>query len=77
MKKSYETIPPDELKAHIATVLTVPMTPQGRNYPTRIPCKFQGGNGQVKWFAAPYTVKKLIEVTCIKFVLTDHRDWLN
>ncbi|MBK8618982.1 MAG: type II toxin-antitoxin system PemK/MazF family toxin [Anaerolineales bacterium] len=40
-------ISPDEMNAHIATVIVAPMTSQGRNYPTRISCKFQGKNGQV------------------------------
>ena len=40
-------ISPDEMNAHIATVIVVPMTTQGRAYPTRVLCKFQGKNGQI------------------------------
>ena len=40
-------ISPDEMNAHIATVIVAPMTTQGRAYPTRISCKFQGKDGQI------------------------------
>lgn len=40
-------ISPDEMNAHIATVIVAPMTSQGRGYPTRVSCKFQGRDGQV------------------------------
>ena len=40
-------ISPDEMNAHINTVIIAPMTSKGRNYPTRVPCKFQGKSGQV------------------------------
>ena len=40
-------ISPDEMNRHIATVIIAPMTTKGRNYPTRVSCKFQGRNGQV------------------------------
>jgi len=40
-------ISPDEMNAHIATVIVAPMTTKGRSYPTRITCKFQGKEGQV------------------------------
>jgi mRNA interferase MazF len=40
-------ISPDEMNTHIATVIIAPMTTQGRAYPTRVPCKFQGKDGQV------------------------------
>ena len=40
-------ISPDEMNRHIATVIIAPMTTQGRNYPTRVSCKFEGKNGQV------------------------------
>ena len=40
-------ISPDEMNRHIATVIVAPMTTKGRNYPTRIACKFEGKNGQV------------------------------
>ena len=41
------TISPDEMNAHIATVIVVPMTTKRRSYPTRITCKFLGKDGQV------------------------------
>jgi len=40
-------ISPDEMNEHIATVIIAPMTSKGRNYPTRVACKFQGKEGQV------------------------------
>jgi mRNA interferase MazF len=40
-------ISPDEMNAHIATVIVAPMTTQGRAYPTRVSCKFQSKDGQV------------------------------
>ncbi len=40
-------ISPDEMNAHINTVIIAPMTTKGRDYPTRVPCAFQGKSGQV------------------------------
>ena len=40
-------ISPDEMNQHIATVIVAPMTTQGNAYPTRIPCRFQGKDGQI------------------------------
>ena len=40
-------ISPDEMNAHISTVIVAPMTTQGRDYPTRVNCQFQGKDGQV------------------------------
>lgn len=40
-------VSPDEMNAHIATVIVAPMTTRGRPYPTRIPCRFGGKSGQV------------------------------
>ena len=40
-------ISPDEMNQHIATVIVAPMTTQGRSYPTRIACHFQGKDGQI------------------------------
>ena len=40
-------ISPDELNRHIATVIIAPMTTKGRDYPTRIACKFRGKQGQI------------------------------
>jgi mRNA interferase MazF len=40
-------VSPDEMNAHIATVIIAPMTTKGREYPTRVKCQFQGKSGQV------------------------------
>ena len=40
-------ISPDEMNRYIATVVVAPMTTQGRPYPTRVPCRFQGKDGQI------------------------------
>lgn len=40
-------ISPDEMNRYIATVLVAPMTSKGQSYPSRVPCRFQGKNGQV------------------------------
>lgn len=40
-------ISPNEMNAHIQTVIIAPMTTKDRPYPTRVTCKFQGKEGQV------------------------------
>ncbi len=40
-------ISPDEMNAHIATIIVAPMTTKGRDYPTRVGCQFQGKSGQI------------------------------
>lgn len=40
-------ISPDEMNRHIGTVIVAPMTTQGRDYPTRVPCTFQSVDGQI------------------------------
>jgi len=40
-------ISPDEMNDHIATVIVAPMTTKGRDYPTRVKCRFQGKEGQI------------------------------
>jgi mRNA interferase MazF len=40
-------VSPDEMNRHIQTVIIAPMTTQGRPYPTRVPCRFQGKQGQI------------------------------
>ena len=41
-------ISPDELNAHIGTVIVAPMTTVFReNYPFRVQCKFQNKEGQI------------------------------
>ncbi len=40
-------VSPDEMNRHIATAIVAPMTTRGRPYPTRVPCRFQGVEGQI------------------------------
>ncbi len=40
-------ISPNEMNRYISTVIVAPMTSKGRNYPTIIPCSFQGKSGQI------------------------------
>ena len=40
-------ISPDEMNRHIRTVIIAPMTTKGRDYPTRVPCAFEGKTGQI------------------------------
>jgi mRNA interferase MazF len=40
-------VSPDEMNRHIGTVIVAPMTTKGQPYPTRVPCRFQGKNGQI------------------------------
>lgn len=40
-------VSPDEMNRHISTVIVAPMTTKGRNYPSRIPCRFQKKLGQI------------------------------
>jgi mRNA interferase MazF len=40
-------VSPDEMNRSIQTVIVAPMTTRGRPYPTRVPCRFQGKQGQV------------------------------
>jgi len=40
-------VSPNEMNRHIATVIIAPLTSQGRAYPTRITCHFQGKDGLV------------------------------
>ena len=40
-------ISPDEMNRTIATVILAPMTTHGRLYPSRVPCHFQGKEGQI------------------------------
>ena len=46
-KRPCVIVSPDEMNAHIATVIIAPMTTRGREYPTRVKCQFQGKSGQV------------------------------
>ena len=40
-------VSPDELNAHLRTVIVAPMTTAGRAYPWRIRCRFQNRSGYV------------------------------
>src|SRR5437588_6041724 len=40
-------VSPDEINHTIRTVIIAPMTTKGQPYSTRVPCRFQGKNGQV------------------------------
>jgi len=40
-------VSPDELNYHLRTILVAPMTTGGREYPWRIPCRFQQRSGFV------------------------------
>jgi mRNA interferase MazF len=40
-------ISPDEMNDNIRTLIVAPMTTAGRDYPSRIPCSFQGKDGWV------------------------------
>src|SRR5260370_41491188 len=40
-------VSPDEMNHQIKTVIVAPMTTKGRPYPTRVPCRFKGKDGQI------------------------------
>ena len=40
-------ISPDEMNRHIRTIIVAPMTTAGKDYPTRVPCKFKKKEGQI------------------------------
>lgn len=40
-------ISPDEINKYIATVIIAPLTTKLRNYPTRVPCRVEGKQGQI------------------------------
>ena len=40
-------ISPDEMNHNIRTVIVAPMTTKGPAYPSRVPCRFKGKDGQV------------------------------
>jgi len=40
-------ISPNEMNKYLNTVIILPMTSQGKEYPTRIPCSFDGKNGLI------------------------------
>jgi mRNA interferase MazF len=40
-------ISPDVMNDYITTVIIAPMTPKGRDYPTRVNCQFEEKEGQI------------------------------
>ena len=40
-------ISPEEMNQHLGTIIVAPMTTKGRDYPTRIPVRFQRKVGQI------------------------------
>ena len=40
-------VSPDEMNRHIRTVVVAPLTTAGRPYPSRVPVRFDGKDGQV------------------------------
>jgi mRNA interferase MazF len=40
-------VSPDELNAHLRTVIVAPMTTGGQAYPWRVPCRFRNRSGFV------------------------------
>ncbi|HRW08745.1 MAG TPA: type II toxin-antitoxin system PemK/MazF family toxin [Caldilineaceae bacterium] len=40
-------ISPNEMNQNISTVIIAPLTSQGKVYPIRLPCQFQGKDGLV------------------------------
>lgn len=40
-------ISPDEMNRYIKTVIVAPMTTAGKDYPTRVTCKFKDKEGQI------------------------------
>jgi mRNA interferase MazF len=40
-------ISPDEMNRHIGTVIVAPLTSARKRYPTRVPCRFAGKQGEV------------------------------
>jgi len=40
-------VSPDEMNRHVGTVIVAPMMTKGRDYPSRVACRFQGKDGQV------------------------------
>jgi mRNA interferase MazF len=39
-------ISPNEMNRYLRTVIIAPLTSKGRDYPTRVPCRFDGKDGQ-------------------------------
>ena len=57
-------ISPNEMNRPLRTVIVAPMTTQGKPYPSRVPCQFQGKRGcivldQIRTVDKARVVKKL------------------
>jgi len=57
-------ISPDEMNRHVKTVIVAPLTSAGRDYPTRVPCKFKRKQGwivldQIRTIDKSRLIKKL------------------
>jgi mRNA interferase MazF len=70
-------ISPDEMNRHLRTVIVAPLTSQGRLYPTRVRCLFDGREGlvvldQIRTVDVARLVKKLgrIEPATLTAVLS-------
>jgi mRNA interferase MazF len=74
-------ISPDEMNAHISTLIIAPMTTKAHEYPTRIPVTFQGKKGwivldQIRTIDKERIIKKLgtlrpAEITEVKKILSE------
>jgi mRNA interferase MazF len=40
-------VSPDEINHNLRTVIIAPMTTKGRDYPSRVSCRFKGKKGQI------------------------------
>ena len=40
-------VSPDDMNDHVRTVIVAPLTTRGTKYVSRIPCRFQGREGQI------------------------------
>lgn len=40
-------VSPDEMNRYMRTVIVAPMSSQGRSYPSRVACRFEGREGQI------------------------------
>lgn len=40
-------VSPDEMNRNLSTIIVALVTTKGRNYPTRVTCRFQGKQGQI------------------------------
>jgi mRNA interferase MazF len=40
-------VSPDDMNHNLRTAIVAPLTTKGRAYPTRVPCRFKGKDGQV------------------------------